>query len=96
MSVKCYKCLNLLDIKAETNLVRSESCPKCMADLRCCKMCFFYDPKCYNECKETIAERIVEKEKANFCDHFKTSSNVGAGNSKEDLLNLANSLFKKK
>ncbi len=49
---------------------RREACPSCGADLHCCKGCRFYDPAAYNECHEPVAERVVEKEKANFCDYF--------------------------
>jgi hypothetical protein len=59
-------------------------------------MCSFYDPKVYNECKETNADRITEKEKANFCDYFK----FGPGSDemdkiRQDALAKAASLFKK-
>jgi hypothetical protein len=58
-------------------------------------MCFFYDPQVYNECKETNAERVVEKEKANYCDYFLLKGGKGREQkSKDDHLNLANSLFK--
>jgi hypothetical protein len=58
-------------------------------------MCTFYDPKVYNECRESNADRIVDKEKANFCDYFNLSDGSQAATSKEDLLNKAASLFKK-
>jgi hypothetical protein len=32
--------------------------------------CKFYDPGSYNECREVSAERVVDKERANFCDFF--------------------------
>ena len=96
MSVKCYKCYNDLPFKLESNVSRSEHCPKCFTDLRACKMCIFFDSKSYNECKEPTADRITEKEKANFCDHFKIGAAANAGKTKEDLLNMANTLFKKK
>lgn len=49
---------------------RTESCPQCGHDLHCCYQCRFYDPSYNNECREPQAERVVEKEKANFCDYF--------------------------
>jgi len=33
--------------------------------------CAHYDPGSYNDCRETSAERVVDKEKANFCDLFR-------------------------
>ncbi len=32
--------------------------------------CRFYDETAYNECSEPSAERVVDKEKSNFCDYF--------------------------
>jgi len=58
-------------------------------------MCKFFDPKVYNECLETNADRIVDKEKANFCDYFTLSGGGASRPSKEDLVNSADALFKK-
>ena len=59
-------------------------------------MCSFYDPKAYNECREPNADRIVDKEKANFCDYYK----IGGGSSdpdkeRKEQLAKAAALFKK-
>jgi hypothetical protein len=58
-------------------------------------MCKFFDSTVYNECLESNAERIVDKEKANFCDYFTLSGGPSNAASKEDLLKSADSLFKK-
>jgi hypothetical protein len=58
-------------------------------------MCSFYDSKVYNECRESNAERIVDKEKSNFCDYFSLSDGRNNQISKDDLINQAASLFKK-
>jgi hypothetical protein len=49
---------------------RADVCPHCGRDLRCCKQCHFYDSHAYNECREVSADRVVDKERANFCDYF--------------------------
>jgi hypothetical protein len=49
---------------------RNDTCAKCGMDLRCCKQCKFYDTHAYNECREVMAERVVDKERANFCEYF--------------------------
>ena len=41
-----------------------------------------------------MANRVLEKEKANFCDFFKLSAPSGGGDDKNSLLDAANSLFK--
>ena len=30
----------------------------------------FYDPAYNNQCRETMAERVVDKERSNFCEYF--------------------------
>ncbi len=57
----CYKCGKSISDTYKVMVSRSDSCPHCMADIRCCKMCQFYDPKAYNECREPNADRITEK-----------------------------------
>jgi hypothetical protein len=85
----------------ETNLIepigRRDECPHCRFDAHVCKNCEFYDVKVYNECRETKAERVLEKEKANFCDEFKSHSRSDDGivKAKNDIQLAANALFKK-
>jgi hypothetical protein len=90
----CYQCNKALELESGIKVGRQEECPHCYASLHCCKMCFFYDPTAYNECKEPTADRIVDKEKANFCDFFKIGSGGDGGQGKDKLFNAANSLFK--
>lgn len=58
------------EIHIADKVSRQDTCLKCRRDLRCCKQCKFYDQGAYNECKEVTAERILDKERANFCDYF--------------------------
>lgn len=96
MSSKCYKCGSELHESFNIIVSRTDSCPKCMADIKCCKMCKFYDSTAYNECKEFQADRVADKEKANFCDYFKlTSSYNDPDKARQDALAKANALFKK-
>lgn len=75
---------------------RRDTCPACMADIRCCKMCQFYDPKAYNDCRESSADRVQDKEKANFCDYFKIGSpGSNPDQARQDALAKAAALFKK-
>lgn len=95
MGAKCYKCEQVLDIIVNKDLGRSDNCNGCFASLRCCMMCKFYDTSAYNECREPTAERILDKEKANFCDHFKVSDGNSDNESQKDsALDAANALFK--
>lgn len=92
MDIYCFNCNQKLDLEAGTKVVRGQECPHCYARLRSCKMCQFFDQSAYNECKEPSADRIVEKENANFCDYYflKGSSN----DNNEQGIDAANALFK--
>jgi hypothetical protein len=57
-------------------------------------MCKFYDQQVYNECRESNAERIVDKEKSNFCDYFSLSDGKNTEDTKKNLKSAADSLFK--
>lgn len=48
---------------------RSETC-LCGADLRVCRNCLHFDPRVAQQCVETRAEEIMDKEHANFCEWF--------------------------
>ncbi len=96
MKITCYKCHKQFDINENQSISRSEECPYCYEAVRCCKMCKFYDQKAYNECREPMADRIVEKEKPNFCDYYTPGNGNKSGDDKDKLLKAAESLFKKK
>ena len=71
-------------------------CSQCSNDLHVCKNCLFYDENAYNECRETSAERIMDKEKNNLCEYFKPSSQQkNAQQNSKNLLKQAEALFKK-
>lgn len=75
---------------------RNDSCPNCGRDTKTCKGCGFFNPSYNNQCKENQAERVVDKEKSNFCDYFTPSAKKGAGTPGKDALKAAaEALFKK-
>jgi hypothetical protein len=92
---KCYNCNAELLLSNSQNVPRSESCHECARDMRVCKMCEFYDTQAYNDCKESAASRMIDKEKANFCDYFTLSTREGGNaKTKDTMLDAASSLFK--
>lgn len=56
-----------------------DSCPKCHRDLHVCLNCFFHDRSAYNECREPAADRVTDKEGANFCEYFQPAVEVASG-----------------
>lgn len=91
----CFNCGTSLD-KIIAPVARSETCPHCGADVRVCKNCRHYDVKAYNECNEPQAERVLDKERANFCDYFSFTGGAAKESqpSKEDVLKQLDDLFK--
>ena len=65
---RCHRCRKDLDVKIPVG--RKDACPFCGSDLRCCLNCGHQAPGTYNDCRETQAERVLEKERSNFCDYF--------------------------
>lgn len=94
-NVNCYRCESELSFEMGDKIGRQDECDKCKVNLRCCKMCEFYDNLVYNECKEPNAERILDKEKANFCGYFILSgTGTKSTQTRDDMLAAANALFK--
>jgi hypothetical protein len=78
----CHHCRKELDIGLKVG--RRDTCPYCDADLHICLNCIFYDTVSYNQCRETQAERVVDKEKSNFCDYFNFRDSVHGESRKEN------------
>ena len=64
----CYKCKK--EVKVDKIIGRKDVCPFCQSDLRCCLNCRFYDQRSYNQCREPQADRVLDKDRSNFCDYF--------------------------
>ncbi|MBW1782590.1 MAG: hypothetical protein JRL30_17830 [Deltaproteobacteria bacterium] len=76
--------------------MRNDVCPHCSRDLRCCRQCKFYDHHAYNDCKEVMADRVVDKERANFCEYFVLrGSSLQVSNREEDAKKALEALFRK-
>lgn len=75
---------------------RRDECLQCRADLHCCKNCRFYDSTAYNQCRETSADVVREKEESNFCDFYEPGSGPHQKNERDNLLAQAEALFGKK
>ncbi len=94
VKVKCFSCGTVMTFVESVS--RRDECPNCGEDMRVCKNCRFYDPKVYNECRETSAEVVREKERANLCDFFQPNSDTDSEDkSRAKLRAAAEALFKK-
>jgi hypothetical protein len=77
VQLKCHACGRVGSVDGIVG--RRDECGGCGAHLHCCRNCAFYDESAYNQCNEPSAERVVDKEAANFCDWFRPSAGAGAG-----------------
>jgi hypothetical protein len=93
----CARCGRDTGVDAPT---RRDTCPGCDADLRACVQCTFYAPDHYNNCREPQAERVLDPERANYCDYFSPSRGADAGTdadtSKDDVKAKLDALFRNK
>ncbi len=93
----CYKCSKKLTFSPP--IARSEVCPHCGSDVRCCKNCNHFSVGSQYDCKEHVQELISDKERANFCDWFSLNATGSITNKDtfytqvETAKNQFNSLF---
>jgi hypothetical protein len=73
--MRCHRC----GVAAGADPVgRREVCAGCGAWLHCCRNCDFFAPGAHHDCREPVAEVVVVKEDANFCDWFRPRPDDGA------------------
>jgi len=66
----CWKCGASLK-ELSLPLSRLDECKQCHAELHVCKLCEWYSTSVAKHCRETVAEEVKDKERANFCDYYK-------------------------
>ena len=65
-AARCFNCSTALP----TGTDFSGNCPKCNAELHCCKQCTHFEPSTRFQCLKPIPARIPLKDKANECSLF--------------------------
>jgi hypothetical protein len=76
---------------------RENICRGCGKPTRVCRNCRWYAPERTNQCEEPMAERVMDKIRANFCGYFEpTSAPRGDGDKSTEntLRQAAEDLFK--
>ncbi len=90
--MNCFFCDR--EVSAAKIHIRDE-CPACGRDLHICLNCEFYDANAYRQCRESIREPVLDKEKANYCDFFRPAKGGAAeAESESDALTKLHDLFK--
>ncbi len=95
--MNCFKCGREIEVRERVGF--RDTCPGCDRPLHACLNCEFYDPTCHNECRETMAERVVDKDRANFCEYFAPAGRVRPareGAPRTEAQSQLDALFRKK
>ena len=99
VSFSCCNCGHVIALLSAQKVLKKDTCPQCDADLHCCKNCRFFDTSVHNQCRETQAEWVQYKDRANYCDYFEASTHIDlvrkSGAPAEDARKKWDSLFKK-
>ena len=76
--LQCWRCGALCEEDLRV-LPRTAQCNSCHADLHVCRQCEFYDTGVAKHCRETIADEVQDKTRANFCAYLKLRINAFEG-----------------
>jgi hypothetical protein len=68
-TIACHDCGN--EHAFDENLSFREECERCAADLHVCLTCRFYDRYVENQCRETEADPVQQKDRRNLCEYWK-------------------------
>jgi hypothetical protein len=66
--MNCFHCGRALEVKDRVGF--RDTCAGCDRPLHACLNCDFYDRSYNNQCREPQAERVVDKDRFNFCEYF--------------------------
>ncbi len=100
VAIHCQDCGAPVQLLPGRKISRQDTCSHCDADLHCCRNCRFFDPGKHNQCAETQAEWVSEKERANFCDYCEPRTSIDlihrGATSAQSSKEAFDALFKKK
>jgi hypothetical protein len=74
--MNCWKCGHRVETLERLGF--HAHCPQCDRPLHVCRDCSLYDRAYTNQCRETMAERVVHKERSNFCEYFAPNADSAA------------------
>jgi hypothetical protein len=96
--MNCWHCARKIEVVVGERIGFRDECPECGRALHSCRNCGFYDPSYNNSCREPMAERVVDKERFNFCEYFIPSDAAAKSPAKAKMgaQEKLEALFKKK
>lgn len=84
------------NIEIEGRVGRADECPNCGRDLHACLQCRLYDRSYHNQCRETEAGCVTDKERSNFCEFFEFGRDAESEKAKAEASKKSlDELFKK-
>ena len=95
--MQCFACGAAPPLASGERIGFRDCCEACGADLHACRNCAHHDPSAYNECRESSAERVGDRERNNRCDYFTPGDRDSAGGSERPggARDTLEALFKK-
>ena len=94
--MRCHACRVEVTRASGESVGYRDACERCAADLHVCRNCAHHDPSAYNECRESSAERILDRDRANRCDYFRPGDGTSAAtDARKSALGSLDALFKK-
>ena len=73
----CFACNARVELAAGERIGFRDTCSSCEADLHVCRNCAHHDASAYNECRESNAEWVSDRERGNRCDYFVLGDHAG-------------------
>src|SRR3569832_2898299 len=65
----CWKCGATL-AASMPGVARTDECAVCRTVLHVCRLCEFFDERVSRQCREPIADEVMDKTRANFCGYI--------------------------
>ncbi len=65
----CWHCGRAIAIEERVGF--RDRCPGCDRPIHVCRACAHHDPAYHNQCRETQAAMVADKDRANFCEYFR-------------------------
>ncbi len=97
--MQCFACAAAIELAAGDRIGFRDSCEGRGVDLHVCRNCAHHDPSAYNECRESSAERVADRDRANRCEYFRpvpgAATAATAGDTTTQALSELDTLFKK-
>ncbi len=79
--MNCFACNATLELAAGERVGFRDTCESCATDLHVCRNCAHHEPSAYNECRESNAEWVSDRDRANRCEYFRPGDQAGSGGS---------------